>query len=167
MKKSISDYFLDMMGFESKPPIRMVEEYTPEELEAFREQFKPLKHRYFERLWGFGIGAVVCVFLTILVACVIGRRFIPFFVVPEVIVVGVLIARYFPYMPKCPACESDLEEFAGLHCPECGCRSLKTGRWNPYPKCESCGKRIARGKGRLYKIRWCNRCGVKLDDEGL
>jgi len=78
-------------------------------------------------------------------------------------------------MPKliCPACERDTDGEILRFCPECGSHEvLKKGDdkyFLLWPQCKACGKKPSRRKGhqRLYKIRFCTRCGAHLDERGV
>ena len=73
-----------------------------------------------------------------------------------------------PVNLKCPACEKNADE-NGLFCPECGAESMQAGSFTRFRGCESCGRKMARGKmnARRFKIRFCQRCGVHLDENGV
>jgi hypothetical protein len=79
-------------------------------------------------------------------------------------------------MPRlvCPVCKLDAETEFVRFCPECGSDEVQTKGDDKYfllwPRCRACGKELSRsGKGnrRLYRIRFCTRCGAYLDEEGL
>ena len=68
----------------------------------------------------------------------------------------------------CPGCLNNVEDSRGSYCPECGSHSLQPRRWFRFPHCTGCGKIMSNSRaGRLYKIRACTHCGLRLDDNGV
>ena len=75
-------------------------------------------------------------------------------------------------IPKlvCPACNKNPGKSLGDYCPECGAKGVTVLRFPSFsaPKCESCGRKLTSGSGRLrYKICYCTHCGACLDSGGL
>jgi DNA-directed RNA polymerase subunit RPC12/RpoP len=68
---------------------------------------------------------------------------------------------------KCPKCAVSLDRTNGPFCPECGSRALSEGRFWSFPACTQCGCTLRNGKGRTFRIRYCNHCGSHLDVDGL
>jgi hypothetical protein len=151
-------------------PVRVVTDYTPDELLAFRERFRPLADHYKRRCRVASFGAalfVLCLILCIILPTVLPKHLSVYFWVAG-ICVWLFAFLAAPLVPECPACHNKLDAAPGPFCPECGSRSVKTEGWFRLPRCESCGKSLTKGKGgRRYKIRACTHCGVRLDERGL
>ena len=84
-----------------------------------------------------------------------------------------LVKRTLPKL-VCPACELDTDGEIVRFCPECGSADLQTKGDDKYfldwPRCRSCGKQLskrARSDRRLYRVRFCTRCGAYLDEQGV
>lgn len=146
-------------------PVRVVTDYAPEEVAAFREQFKPLAEHYHQRsrLAGFGVAGF---FLCVLLGMALPKPlFIYFWMAGVASWFFIVIAM--PRTPSCPACSHRLDGGFGAFCPECGGRALQAGGWLRAPRCDACGKSMRRGRTRQYKIRACTHCGLRLDERGL
>lgn len=147
-------------------PERFVTDYTPEEAAAFREQFRPLAQVYRQRsrkaLYG-----MVPFFVCLILAITVQKQLAFYFFVAGMCSLFFMVFAS-PRTPDCPACHIKLDREFGAFCPECGSRSLQPANWFRWsPRCESCRKTMARGKGRYYKIRACTHCGIMLDEKGL
>jgi hypothetical protein len=79
-------------------------------------------------------------------------------------------------LPKliCPMCKAAADGEIIKFCSECGSDKLQRKGEDkyflPWPRCHACGKDLSRstkGNRRLYRIRFCTRCGAFLDERGL
>ncbi len=138
------------------PPARVVTDYRPEEIAAFREQFRPVAEQYHRRsrvMW-FGVTAFFSCSIFGMLCGVVGLSEQLFMFCW---VAGICSWFFFvftaPRTPDCPACHTKLDAGFGRFCPECGSPSLCGGGWFSSPPCEACGKSMTRRKGRHYKIR--------------
>ena len=147
-------------------PERHVHDYSPEEQAKIFQQFAPLAaryRRYFRvRLAIIAVAALILIISLIRDQKVTGWTFGSFF---SIWLTALLGEFTFP-IPKCPACQNDLERI-GEHCPECGAVALSRATWFTSPRCGDCSKLIRRTRGRKYKIHCCSHCGIWLDDKGL
>ena len=88
-------------------------------------------------------------------------------------IAGALGGFYFTFrlmQRRCPACEYDIEGDVGRYCPCCGSKSLN--HLFNHPRCEECGvvlkwNRSQIGQCRMFHVRFCSVCGVKLSDAGV
>lgn len=139
-------------------PVRVVTDYTPEEVAAFQETFRPLAESYHRGSsmsrfcgaagllsWTLGVVLQRPIFFGIVSVCS-----------------WLLMVFTAPRMPDCPACHNKLEGL-GAFCPECGSRSLQPESRFRAPRCSSCGKSM----DEEHKIRACASCGLMLDENGL
>lgn len=145
-------------------------EYSSEELNLHRAQFRPIAVRYrrceriFYELFGLLVVFGICMFVFqqqwmmyatagSFLACVgYGWCWVLFFRLP------------------CPGCRQDLEQGLGEHCPECGhSGGIRPAKWFQAAKCEICGMRLDYDDNgrRAFKIRACTHCGLPLDDKGV
>jgi DNA-directed RNA polymerase subunit RPC12/RpoP len=150
-------------------PERCAPDYSDEELNCLREEFREPAARYRRNLHLFIL--------------VLALLFAAFFVIVwkfphanDAKGVSILFAIFAVVLgfdvvcpePKCPGCQNNvLTKKVGDFCPECGSRSLTKPKWFGRPSCSACGKHLRLHKGRLYRIRACTHCGVWLDDQGL
>jgi hypothetical protein len=77
-----------------------------------------------------------------------------------------LVTMLIAPKPRCPACATNVAGELQTFCPECGGSPLEES-WLLARRCTSCQKRLTRGKGRSYRVRYCTNCGAYLDEEGL
>lgn len=147
------------------PVQRFVTDYTVEERNRLKEEFRPIAEKYNHRMrLGIWVIATILVFGIFV------------FLLPKWLqgwLVGGFFCCWFILMYlatvrcECSGCHNDLAHGFGHYCPECGERSLQPGRWLSPPWCTSCCKRMSQGKGRRYKVRACTHCGLFLHDQGL
>ena len=89
-----------------------------------------------------------------------------------VVLFGVIVYANLS-LPKltCPACELNADCDFVRFCPECGSEKVQTKEEKFFlerPRCDSCSAVLGRKKGeRLFKIRFCTRCGAYLDENGV
>jgi predicted RNA-binding Zn-ribbon protein involved in translation (DUF1610 family) len=141
-----------------------------EDLKRFREMFRPIAENYRRRMRNAYIIMAIAL-ASILIDCALLLWFDSVWFVAFFVVCWITIVIAFTSGPhlRCPACGKGLDVLElGLFCPECGAQAMQKGGWVSAPLCTSCGKRLRRGRGnRMFKIRACTHCGVKLDDRGL
>lgn len=149
-------------------PEKVVTDYSPEELAAFREDFAPSARHFRKRSWQllpWG-GLIVLFTLGLVVSDSAGRGWLLAGILGSCVVVIVLHTR-LPSL-NCPACEGTVTSGMGAFCPECGARSVVPGHRPNHHHCTSCNRWLLVYKGtRQYKVRACTHCGVMLDDKGL
>jgi hypothetical protein len=140
----------------------------------FRERFADTASAYRKRnlQLGFILVPVVLVFwyLVFLVPSAAFLGLLVFFVGFVVLVFG---KRTLPKL-ICPACELYTDGEIVRFCPECGSEDLQMKGDDKYflvwPRCRSCGKQLSRkpkNGRRLYRVRFCTRCGAYLDEQGV
>ena len=166
------------------PVAKVADEYSAEEQMRFREQFAPVAQRYRQRNRRRKVCVIGCAIWMgipayIYFATVVGLHIIPASGLPAdlswiwfvVLLPWALASIVFQLsMPRleCPACHNLLDRRLGQYCPECSSSQLEPEHWYRAPRCNACGKRMARAKGgRCYKIRACTHCGVILDEIGF
>lgn len=152
---------------------RFVSEYSPDEHATIKTEFMPVAARYRHRVrlaaWVVVLGMIYMVLggiIGIALKPVPSSSYYAWFAIGFVIWWFILLL-FTLVRCECPGCHNDLARGFGPFCPECGGRSLQRGNWFRPPLCSSCGKRMAQGKGRHYKVRACTHCGLFLDAEGL
>jgi hypothetical protein len=157
------------------PVAKVADEYSAEEQMLFREQFAPVVQRY-RRRNRHRIVCVVgyCIWLGFPVIIAISGYSLSKDIIRAWFVValslGLALIVFGLSLPRleCPACHNRLDRRLGHYCPKCGSSQLEPEHWYRTPRCNDCGKRMARGKhGRCYRIRACTHCGVILDEIGL
>jgi predicted RNA-binding Zn-ribbon protein involved in translation (DUF1610 family) len=149
-------------------PERVVTDYTPEELETFREQFKPLAERCHRSvLRRPEIIVPMASYLIFFSLAIVAPRPLSLYFGSVVIYSVYYWVKASQWIPKCPACNVVINAYGGSFCPECGSRSLQYG--GRFPRCSSCAKVLRTGirNKRLYTIRACTTCGILLDDKGV
>lgn len=133
-----------------------------------RAEFKPVADRI-RKNRRILAGVVACLFTLAVVSAMFQIRFL-------FLAVWLAFAGGFAFLvfsavavdrPRCPACLGEVLSALGSHCPECGStsRSARTGL--RHPCCLDCGKVLATGRSRGYRIKVCTHCGSRLDDIGL
>ena len=146
-------------------PARVVTDYAPEDLAAFRERFRPVAEHYHRRsgvaMFGMG-GFFLCIILSLAMP-----KHLHMYFFASAICSWVFFVIATPRTPDCPACHRKLDAGLGVFCPECGSRSLQPAGWFRSARCDFCGRSMRRDKARHYKIRACTHCGVMLDKRGL
>jgi hypothetical protein len=144
-------------------PARIASEYTAEEIEIYRNKFKPLAERY--RNGQRKISVLIAVFVvTILIGVFIPPSVAPYFlpIVVGAILSGIVLQIIYR-LPKCPCCSGSLGH-NGSFCPQCGSKFQKHSILGT-PYCDSCCKYLRQGKGgRNYNIQTCTHCGLKFED---
>jgi predicted RNA-binding Zn-ribbon protein involved in translation (DUF1610 family) len=145
-------------------PARVVTDYAPEDIAAFRERFRPIAERY-RRRSGVALVGVPAFFLCLALSVALPKHLSMYFWVAG-------FCSYFffifatPRTPDCPACHTKLDSGYGVFCPYCGRRSLQpAGLFLRPPRCKECGRTVM--PQTLYTIRACTHCGVMLDEKGL
>lgn len=144
-------------------------DYSPEELQSLREQFRPLAGRWRsfvrlqQRLIALWIGIVICLFFFRI------QWLLPVAVVLYMAAFALGIFMEFSLKLCCPGCQNNLERELGDYCPECGHRGgMQSPGWLRGMKCDRCGMTLSYQKGRrAFKIRACTHCGLPLDEEGI
>ena len=99
----------------------------------------------------------------------------PWFAAPVFIVFFAALLLGKRILPKliCPTCARDADREIVRFCPECGSSELQMKddekHFLLWPTCKACGQELSKKRGgqRLYKIRFCTRCGAYLDERGL
>ena len=148
-------------------PAREVADYSTEERRRLREAFSSVAANYRRQertcVWGFAgfAGSIV-------LAVILPTAWLPWSAIP----VAICFAFFFFAMIGmagivCPGCSNEIENSFGCYCPECGSRQLQRNGWYRAPHCTACGKRMRRGRARMYTIRACTHCGLMLDEEGF
>jgi hypothetical protein len=87
------------------------------------------------------------------------------FVFAGCVLIGMVGAFTMPRL-RCPQCQEDAGGELQWYCPECGGSPLEK-TWFFAKSCAACGKRLARGKSRGYRVRFCTQCGAYLDEKGV
>ena len=85
---------------------------------------------------------------------------------------GLLLAKRITPKLICPGCECDVDCETVRFCPECGSSDVQMKGDDHYfllwPTCKTCKAELRKRKGgRVYKIRFCTRCGAHLDERGV
>ena len=139
----------------------------------FRDRFADIAsiYRKRNRQLGFIFGPLVLVFWCVGFLLYPSARFLGFVVLSVGVVVVIFGRRTLPKL-ICPACELDTDGAIVRFCPECGSEKLQMKGDDKYflcsPRCQSCSKQLSRRKGRrVYRIRFCTRCGAYLDEQGV
>jgi hypothetical protein len=131
-----------------------------------RRQFEPVARKY--RLHGrifmtCVLGAVVAGFLSGPFHADRSPWFVALFII--CVVTGIAATLLAPPL-RCPTRHADAGGELERYCPECGGSPLADS-WLFARRCTSCRKRLVRGKGRHYRVRFCTNCGAYLDDAGV
>lgn len=166
--------------WEPEIPDKVVTDYSPEELAAFRKYFAPAAKHYRQRSWKLlPWGILIALFtLSFVASDNLGVRdgaakmllfagsvvcsFIFIFLKSR------LDSPHSPQSPSCPACDGKITFGIGAFCPECGSKSVHPGHRPNWHHCNACSRHLHVYKGsRQYKVRACTHCGVMLDDKGL
>ena len=86
---------------------------------------------------------------------------------------GLLLAKRIVPKLICPVCQLEADCEIIRFCPECSSElQMKTNGDDKYflvwPTCKACKTELRKKKGgRVYKIRFCTRCGAYLDERGV
>lgn len=141
-------------------------DYTAAELAQFRVEFEQNWSR--RKLLAIpsyvALGCWVCGMLA-------GLVLQPAFFVDILLYLGLLLLAIITYIavalrfPRCPACNSEIDEFIKEYCPYCGQAGLRPPRFIRNPACDSCGTALGVGKGRTYPVRYCTSCGIPVRTE--
>ncbi len=144
--KSFRFYFTDRPD----PPQKTVENYSPEELDKFLQEFQPqagsvqavqaiLAGRLSRLAWSsYSGGALGSANTDAFFDWSMWWVIFGLFWVASFAILGML---------HCPACRNDLRNALGEYCPECGTKSMKKPGWPKSPHCSACEK-IFEGSGR-------------------
>ena len=161
------------LHIENRETKKTVEDYTSPELEIFQDQFLPMVEQYKQRgELSRKLNYVVfgCFISTVILAGFYPKTFLPagFLLLAAIAALIVSLVRFVNLWPHCPACAHAVENIAGPYCPKCGAKGLTRSFLTDTPGCQSCRTRLSQGKrGRKFRIRYCNRCGIPLYDPGI
>lgn len=145
---------------------RSANDYSAEELRYFQQQFMPKAQRYRKWWRGFRMGMLL-LFPVVFISGLILPHPEYGFILIGIGLTALLVAVFFYPPLHCPACQSHLEVEFGQYCPQCCTTGLIPADQRDFPCCKNCGD-LRRGKGgRNYKIRFCSRCGIPVDQRGV
>jgi hypothetical protein len=166
MKKQHSFRFVNY-----SPPQKTVEDYSDAEKKLFKTEFQSTAENYRRgsKFVAVGFFSFVALFITFWVLGangIISQKFNGFFVICFVVLlitfIFAILILAIKHDPICPACDNAVDRVLKTFCPECGADNLFSRT-----ECSSCGKKLFRGKGRRYTIKFCTHCGILLDDKGI
>lgn len=148
-------------------PSRFASDYSTEEKERLRNQFKPIMERY-QRQNRLAMYGIIGFMGFILLALLLPKILFPWILGPALVcwLVGAITLGALPKL-TCPGCSNPLEHAFGPYCPECGSDQLRKGSFFRAPHCGACNKTMVHRRGRRYKIRACTHCGLPLDETGV
>lgn len=139
-----------------------------------RQQFAPTAAAYRRRRWQLGFAFVPL--LLVFWSLIFFAPKPPGFAVAVflIIFVGILFSKRITPKLICPVCQLDADCEIVRFCPECDSSELQVKEKDDdnyflvWPTCKACKTELRKRKGgRVYKIRFCTRCGAYLDERGL
>jgi hypothetical protein len=159
----------------SKSPKKIFTDYSDSELQNFRKQFSENVSKYKAELRKYSwlqpafVVSMVFLFLMVYFNQSIGT-------IVALVLVGIFFCSYFFIFQffidewiVCPACTKSINSRTGKFCPICR-GSIKDKFLRPR-RCDLCrtdlySRRKRRGYYIMYKIHYCNECGILLDENG-
>ncbi|HZS48127.1 MAG TPA: hypothetical protein VFC63_23870 [Blastocatellia bacterium] len=156
----------------TQPKKLTVKDYSESELEEFKKRFLPTAEKHHRRsalAQKIFLVAGVGLLILFVIALIAGKnsRWPLIVAIPCMVafIVGGLLEATF--LMHCPACEHGLRRLKGSFCPHCGYKTIERG-FLIAAHCETCHVSYSSGRrGRHYTIRYCNSCGIPLNDKGL